>query len=108
MHDVIQHSVDAESYAQFFFVGLDVDIRSAATQSIDQQDIDKPDNRGISGHSRKRRQVNLFIVLNDLNILDTLRMLKVNTVKRNQIGIGDAAVCAKGGEGFKNRLLYHD
>ena len=59
-HDALQHAVNTEAHAEFFFVGLDVNVAGAALHRIGQDQVDQLDDGRFVGRSFQIGQLHLF------------------------------------------------
>ena len=81
MHDVVQNAVNTEADAQFLLVRFHVNVRSAASQCVHQQNVDQSHDRRVGRHSRQSGQIDLFVVFNDFDIFATLGRREIDAVQ---------------------------
>ncbi len=88
MHHIIEHTVDAETYPKILFIWFDVDVRSSASERVDEQDVDEPDDRSVLARLCQSREVDLVVVLKNLKIFGVVSGPEFKSVQRNvEIGI---------------------
>ena len=71
-HDLVQHAVDAEPDPEHLLVGLEVDVRGAAANGVDQDHVHEPDHRRLVGRLLEVEDVGLgeglLAALDDLDV----------------------------------------
>ena len=55
----MQHAVDAEADPEHLFVGLEVDVRCASANRVDQDHVHEPDHRRLVGRLLQLEDVGL-------------------------------------------------
>src|SRR4029079_2418501 len=67
LHDLVQHAVDAEAYAQHLFEGLDVDVAGTLADRVGEQRIDELDDWRFLGRALELLEIDLLVLANDLD-----------------------------------------
>ena len=60
-HDRLQHAVNTETHAEFFFVGLDVNVAGSALYRIGEHQIHQLDDRSFVRSFLQLRQLHLLL-----------------------------------------------
>src|SRR6266567_2371371 len=87
MHNVIKDAVNTKTNTQLFLVRLDVNVGSAASQCIDQKDVNKAHAGCVFAHASEAGKIDFLVVFEDFDLAGERFLIKVEIVERNEVGL---------------------